>query len=196
MRRKETYPTRTTTRKKIYYPEGQIQKGLYTEGREWMLEDGTEYIGDYHKYITGEVFTKSSFIKNVSQLLIPFIDMSVKDLKQKFDYDTLIEEPTRKFVPAVYGITLPTQKDYDKLRTDESILKLLSAIAYIHSSVQNRALRTEMHIKNLLIFIEGFFSIEIKSARFSIDELMSSKEKTNAKERRMTIHSEEEIFKK
>lgn len=114
MRRKETYPTRTTTRKKIYYPEGQIQKGLYTEGREWMLEDGTEYIGDYHKYITGEVFTKSSFIKNVSQLLIPFIDMSVKDLKQKFDYDTLIEEPTRKFVSAVYGITLPTQKDYDK----------------------------------------------------------------------------------
>lgn len=104
----------TTTRKKIYYPEGQIQKGLYTEGREWMLEDGTEYIGDYHKYITGEVFTKSSFIKNVSQLLIPFIDMSVKDLKQKFDYDALVEEPTNEFVIAKYGITLPTQEDYDK----------------------------------------------------------------------------------
>lgn len=114
MRRKETYPKKTTTRKKIYYPEGQIQKGLYTEGREWMLEDGTEYIGDYHKYITGEVFTKSSFIKNVSQLLIPFIDMSVKDLKQKFDYDTLVETPTSDFFSARYGITLPTQKDYDK----------------------------------------------------------------------------------
>ncbi len=50
--------------------------------------------------------------------------------------------------------------------------------------------------RSFTFFIEGFFSIEIKSARFSIDELMSSKEKTNAKERRMTIHSEEEIFKK
>ena len=55
------------SRRKIYYPEGQIQKGLYTEGLEWMLEDGTEYIGDYHKYITGEVYTKSAFVKNVSK---------------------------------------------------------------------------------------------------------------------------------
>jgi len=101
-------------RKKIYYPEGQIQKGLYTEGREWMLEDGTEYVGDYHKYITGEVFTKSAFIRNVSQKLIPFIDLTNKEFREKFEYDNLAIEIPLDFVSAVYGVDLPTQKDYDK----------------------------------------------------------------------------------
>ena len=45
-------------RRRIYYPEGAIQRGLYTNGREWMFEDGTEYTGQYHKYTnTKEVFT-------------------------------------------------------------------------------------------------------------------------------------------
>ena len=35
-------------RERIYYPEGAIQKGLYTSGGEWMFEDGTEYEGQYH----------------------------------------------------------------------------------------------------------------------------------------------------
>ena len=34
-------------RKRIYYPEGAIQKGLYTNGGEWMFEDGAEYTGQY-----------------------------------------------------------------------------------------------------------------------------------------------------
>jgi len=42
-------------RLKYIIPDGQIQKGLYTQVGEWMFEDGTEYIGDYHKYTTGEV---------------------------------------------------------------------------------------------------------------------------------------------
>ena len=101
------------TRKKIYYPEGQIQKGLYTEGKEWMLEDGTEYVGDYHKYSTGEVFTKSSYIKNVSELLIPYVNLNIREFKEKFEYDRLIGEPREDFVFATYGVTPPTQKEYD-----------------------------------------------------------------------------------
>lgn len=102
------------SRRKIYYPEGQIQKGLYTEGGEWMLEDGTEYIGDYHKYITGEVYTKSTFVKNVSKQLVPYINLSDEDNKVKFEYDNLRDDEVESFVFANYTKTQPTQKDYDK----------------------------------------------------------------------------------
>lgn len=47
-----------------------------------------------------------------------------------------------------------TQQDYEKLRADESFYKLLSSIAFENAAVQNRAKRTEEHIKNLLQFIE------------------------------------------
>ena len=101
-------------RRKIYYPEGQIEKGLYTEGKEWMFEDGTEYIGDYHKYITGEVYTKSSYIKDVSEELIPYVDLSAFDNKMKFDYDNIVETKVEDFKPAKYEKTMPNQKDYDR----------------------------------------------------------------------------------
>jgi hypothetical protein len=71
-------------RKKIYYPEGEIQRGLYTEGKEWMLEDGTEYIGDYHRYITNEVFTLSSYILGLSKKLIPYLDLNLDVVNKKF----------------------------------------------------------------------------------------------------------------
>lgn len=99
-------------RLKVYYPKGQIQNGLYTQGREFMFEDGAEYIGDYHKYSTGEVFTKSSYIKNVSEKLVPFIDLSNFDNSQKFDYDTLVKFKSN-YEFATYGKTIPTQNDYN-----------------------------------------------------------------------------------
>jgi hypothetical protein len=101
------------SRKKIYYPEGQIQKGLYTQGKEWMLEDGTEYVGDYHTYITGEVFTKSSYVKNISKKLVPYIDLSQSSNKTNFKYDSLLEDTIDSFVFARYQKNVPTQEDYD-----------------------------------------------------------------------------------
>ncbi len=102
------------SRKKIYYPEGQIQKGLYTDGGEWMFEDGTEYVGDYHKYTTGEVYTKSVFVKNVSKQLITYINLSKSDSKVKFQYDNLRDGDVESFVFAKYEKNQPTQKDYDR----------------------------------------------------------------------------------
>lgn len=100
-------------RQKVYYPEGQIQKGLYTQGKEFMFEDGTEYVGDYHTYSTGEVFTKSTYLKSISQKLIPFIDLSEFSNSQKFEYDKLNKlKPTFEF--ATYGKAIPTQEDYNQ----------------------------------------------------------------------------------
>lgn len=60
-------------RKKIYYPEDQIEKNLYTRGKEWMyLNDWREYIGYYHKYSNGEVFTEREWDPNRSEVLVPY----------------------------------------------------------------------------------------------------------------------------
>ena len=48
-------------RKRIYYTKAQITTGLITEGKEWMFNDNTEYIGQYHIYSTNEVFTEANF---------------------------------------------------------------------------------------------------------------------------------------
>jgi len=101
------------SRNKIYYPTGQIQNGLYTQGKEWMLEDGTEYIGDYHTYITGEVFTKSSYVENISKKLVPYIDLLQSSNKNTFKYDSLIDDKVDSFVSAKYQKTTPSEEDYN-----------------------------------------------------------------------------------
>ena len=45
-------------RKRVYYTKAQITDGLLTRGNEWMFIDGTEYIGQYHSYTTGEIFSE------------------------------------------------------------------------------------------------------------------------------------------
>jgi hypothetical protein len=49
------------SRLKIYYPDWQITKNLYTNGGEYTTEDGIEYVGYYHKYTTGEVYSESNW---------------------------------------------------------------------------------------------------------------------------------------
>ena len=104
-------------RERIYYPEGAIQKGLYTSGGEWMFEDGTEYTGQYHRYSnTKEVFTESYFIKDVSKKLIPFYDLNVDFQKNTFDYNVLTENikdyTPELTIPDPYFLQ-PSQEDYD-----------------------------------------------------------------------------------
>lgn len=100
-------------RLKVYYPDGQIQKGLYTQGGEWMFEDGTEYIGDYHKYTTGEVYTRGSYVKNVSKPLVPFVSVTQTDLTEAKKYDKL-NKVVSSYNFAVYGKTIPTIDDYGR----------------------------------------------------------------------------------
>lgn len=100
-------------RRKSYYPKGQIQNGLYTKGKEWMLEDGTEYVGDYHKYTsTNEVFTKSTWITNVSQKLIPYINLTIDDFKKAFEYDALKKKSITEIRETTYKKTTPVENDY------------------------------------------------------------------------------------
>lgn len=62
-------------RKKIYYPESQIEKNLYTAGKEWMFIDTwREYVGYYHKYSNGEVYTGREWDPDRSFRLVVYKD--------------------------------------------------------------------------------------------------------------------------
>ena len=101
------------TRKKLYYTNGETKNGLYTKGKEWMLVDGTEYVGDYHKYTTtNEVFTKSKYLKNISRKLIPYVNIENYDIKKTFEYDNLINSKPAQFKYGMYGKMVPVEKDY------------------------------------------------------------------------------------
>jgi len=101
-------------RKKAYYPEGQIQKGLYTQGGEWMFENGVEYIGDYHRYPgTNETFTKGYYIKDVSEKLIPYVNIENLSEKEIFQYDKIKSEDIPSLYQALYTKVTPSEADYE-----------------------------------------------------------------------------------
>ena len=103
------------SRRRIYYPEGKIQKGLYTIGKQWMTEDGKEYIGGYHTYTTGEVFTQASYVRDVSKKLIPYKDVSQQSVKEVFDYDDL---PKKEVISEYFfpNYSKPTSVESDYLK--------------------------------------------------------------------------------
>lgn len=59
-------------RLKLYYPTEEITNNLYTFGAELMTEDGTEYVGAFHRYITGEVYSDATWNAKTSKKLIAF----------------------------------------------------------------------------------------------------------------------------
>lgn len=101
------------SRRKIYYPKSHIVNNLITNGKEWMFEDGTEYIGYYHKYIEGLVMSGAVFSKSESKKLIPYVDQVVQPYnriyKQLIDASRFPTVP--RFAPR-YRYPLPDENDY------------------------------------------------------------------------------------
>lgn len=64
-------------RKKAYYTTAEIINNLYTTGNEWQLIDGTNYVGSYHKYTTGETYTGAIWDNNLSKQLMPYQEIPV-----------------------------------------------------------------------------------------------------------------------
>tara|TARA_A200000159_G_scaffold100804_1_gene93518 strand:+ start:4505 stop:5083 length:579 start_codon:yes stop_codon:yes gene_type:complete len=104
-------------RQRIYYPEGSIQKGLYTEGGQWMTDDGDEWVGQYHRYTnTGEVYTQPVYVKDVSVKLVPLYRLDEQLAKNTFQYNVLkevVEDYEQNLVVPDPHFFQPTQEDYD-----------------------------------------------------------------------------------
>lgn len=95
-------------RSRVYYTKAQIKNGLVTDGGEWMFTDTTEYVGQYHKYTTGEVFSESNFVEGKSRKLIPYIDVASVgsindmgiDIAINYEYDKVKRvDITKTFIP-------------------------------------------------------------------------------------------------
>lgn len=95
-------------RKRLHYTPNQITTNLYTSGSEWMTDDGVEYIGLYHKYVTKETFTQPMWDLQKSKQLLPYIEKNslleqykkIKTVKTDFQqpqtYLVIITEQDRK----------------------------------------------------------------------------------------------------
>jgi len=57
---------------KSYYSTNEIVNNLYTTGQELMTTDNVEYVGLYHKYTTGEIYSQPTWDKNKSVKLIKY----------------------------------------------------------------------------------------------------------------------------
>ena len=68
------YQNRIIVRKRpVYAAKTKIKTGLYTEGKEYMFPDTLkEYVGLYHTYPNGAVYSGASFSKKYSNVLVPY----------------------------------------------------------------------------------------------------------------------------
>lgn len=78
-------------RLKLYYPVDEITTNLYTTGQQLMTVDNKEYIGLYHMYTTGEVYTQPTWDPKLSVQLIPYREIS-SDNKKNIVYQQLTND--------------------------------------------------------------------------------------------------------
>jgi len=105
-------------RMKLYYPEYQIKKDQFTRGGELMDGSGNEYIGYYHTYTTGEIFSQTQYDELKSIKLYPLrkdIQTPYKKLKiKKNSYTEFLKSDLNmvKYFQPNYQITMPTEADF------------------------------------------------------------------------------------
>lgn len=83
---------------KITYLPDEITNNLYTFGKEWMTIDNVEYIGLYHTYSTGEIYSEGTWDSNKSIKLISYEDVS----SSKYQYKRLNSVNTTYITPTPY----------------------------------------------------------------------------------------------
>jgi len=90
-------------RKKAFYSDQEIIKNLYTTGKEWMLNDYTEYIGQYHRYTTGEVYTQPVWNQLLSEQLVAYQELTqdIKTYKSLKSISTSYENNIKSYKPII-----------------------------------------------------------------------------------------------
>lgn len=85
-------------RLKLFYSPEEITNNLYTFGKEWMTVDYTEYIGLYHTYTTGEIYTEGVWNSSKSVKLIKYESIDTI----KFQYQKLKNINVNSVTPIQY----------------------------------------------------------------------------------------------
>ena len=95
-------------RLKLYYPVDEITPNLFTQGKEFMTEDNIEYIGSYHRYITGEIYTEAKWNVRKSKRLIKYVETTTK---QTYVYDILKPNLSLKYIQPTAHSVIVTKSD-------------------------------------------------------------------------------------
>jgi hypothetical protein len=107
-------------RQKLYYPEYQITKDLFTRGGELMDVSGNEYIGYYHVYTTGEIFSEAAYVTGKSIKLYPLtrdMESPYKRIKiNKMSYMGFLRSDFnfKKYTQPKYRVSKPTADDFTR----------------------------------------------------------------------------------
>ena len=113
-------------RLKLYYTADEITSNLYTSGSQFMTEDNVEYRGTYHSYITGEVYTGSTWNAKTAKKLITFLDLSSKnaEYQQLKPASLVFDKPN----PTLVSIT---QQQINNKMVDRYFLKKVNETSII-----------------------------------------------------------------
>lgn len=98
-------------RSKIYYPKDEVITGLYTRGREYMTLNDEEYVGPYHAYSDGAIYSGGNFVKGKSFPLVPY---RLEEPKQNLIYDKVAENEFPKYLTIQHSLPEITEENYKK----------------------------------------------------------------------------------
>ena len=113
--------------KPVYTPPAKIRSSLYTDGKEYSDgETYQEYIGLYHIYPNGAVYSEASYMTNISRPLMsyvvqgeeaPILDISGKDTGitgiNNLQYFSVTEARFHNHYAPPYFYPRPLKRDYD-----------------------------------------------------------------------------------
>lgn len=138
---------------KTYYPTSEITTDLYTAGKQWMTTNNVEYIGAYHKYLTGEVYTKAQWQPDRSAILIPYIDQTISN--KNISYLKLKPEiQLARLSPTSHNVVV-TVTDYNRKILQRFFIKKRNDNAIIEIDKQQfDAWKSDQIDKKLYIAIE------------------------------------------
>ena len=146
---------------KLYYPLDEITSNLYTSGKQWMTTDDVEYIGLYHTYTTGEVYTEASWDSKLSKQLIVYKE-KLPETEKNVVYQKLMSSLNLKFLtPKSIPIQLrktdiyagSIRRYFIKKYNEQSIIEI-DSLQY--EQWQNNIIDTKMYnAVNLIWYING-----------------------------------------
>jgi hypothetical protein len=129
--------------KPMYTPDEQVESGLYTEGQEWMTVEGfEEYIGLYHKYPNGAVYSEGTF--NSDSIHLMEYTEAIKPQKLVSDptgnkttmnnsiYFNLTETRFNKYIKPRFFYPKPTEQDYEQAQIVRYFVQRINRMADIY----------------------------------------------------------------
>jgi hypothetical protein len=105
----------------------EITTNLYTTGGRFQTEDGVEYKGSYHQYITGEVYTGATWNVATSKRLVRLETTLPRDIT----YGKLKSKLRTKFVTPQSVNRTPSVSDYKTGYFDRYFLKKCNVLIFL-----------------------------------------------------------------